>query len=714
MASASNTSKTNKQSFFKDYYRYKLRSLKGFNITFLVMNMIITVVFALVVLITCTALKNYDTDANNAYYYYSIFSYYMMGILLLIFIAENVLIMIMAAVNMKFCHNRSAIDTIGGLPLTVEQRFFGDFLSGLSSFAPTFFIGCIPSLIMMAVIQFGISPEYRAAMTALGRSRIYLAEPFEDKFVLIGLLAIAMMFICLAASYTIACFVTSCSGKLNTSIIFTFITVIVLPIILIFYGGFILNNATGVIDDEYFFIIDTLPPVGTIALLVVSFFHNLWGDYEFPVTSPGVIVMLAVVILPAVGAYLITKKRKAEAVDKPFINKALYMAATFVISITVCGMMLYAFEVPAFVLIVLTFTVAACIWIEYAGSHSGRTFWKGLVRFAVSAAVCGIFAGIVYGTHSFNIGKKLPDEGKVEFVMVNGSYLRRQGYYPELNHDRSVISIVLSEHQKIIDELDEFTRVQNSYDYNSILIRYYLRDGSSVVREYTARNEKTDKLITDFCDTLLKMPEVYNKTTLGMLDLPCDSISYRDNGETDAPMHVIKASVQNELIECLKTDMLNRPKNYNNYATRYSRYIYYSYRDGSGKAKEQVIEIFDIDKNTLEFLSNTDNFSTEISVSIDDNAHYAVYYYTDGLVYTDGPKDKLDYTIYIEFEADTPAKRELISYFETEYTAADNLSNKFYIEAGGKRLKVKPENEQAALTAMIKLIKEQVSGGNIS
>lgn len=711
---AADTSKTLKQSFFKEYFSYKLRSLKGFNITFLAMNFMVTVVFALVVMISCIELKNDELGIGGRYYLYSHRSYWMMGILFLIFIAENALIMIMAAVNMKLCHNRSAMDTIGGLPLTVDQRFFGDFLSGFSSFAPTFFIGCIPALIMMAVIQFGVSPEYQAANIAQGSSRIYLAEPFEDKFVLIGFLTIVTMFLCLAASYTIACFVTSCSGKLNTSIIFSFGLALALPLISIFYNGFIVNNSIGVQIDSLYDFAGMLPPVGTIFQLYGSFANYLLFDYTYPTASPNVIIMLAVTILPAVGAYFISKKRKAERVDKPFIFKPLYTAASFVLTVTAAGMVLYGLELPWLFLTISVFTLAACIFIEYAGSHSKRTLWKGLVRFGVSAAVCTLFGVIVYNTYGFNFGKKLPDEKKIQSVSVGGSYFQNYGLFYETYDEPAIISAVLSEHKKIIDEIDEFPRY-NENKFNTrfqerVYIQYHMKNGSEILRDYDSWNEKSMALLENFSNTILGMPEVFNRTTLGILNMPCSSISYdEDSYDHDSPVYAIKPSLQDEFIECLKSDLLNRPNGYTAPESKHPSYIYYSYIDSSGKIEVLSIRLYRIDKNTLDFLSNSDNYTTEVSITVEGNAHYQVYYYADGMKI--GVNDA---TITFDFDPDTPAKRELVSYFETEYTAADDLSDKFRIEADGKRLKVKPENEQAALTILIKLVKEQVSGGNIS
>lgn len=710
-----------KQSFFKEYFRHKLNTLKGFNITFAIMNFFVTTISALVLLISCIAIRNEALGYDTNYYRDYVLSYWMMGILFLTFIAENIVIMIMAAVNMRSCHSRSAMDTIGGLPLTVKQRFFGDFLSGLASFASTFFIGCIPAFIMMAVIQFKIFPELYAAKLANGGT--YTISYYDDKFVLLGFLVGITMFICLAAAYSIACFVTSCCGRLNTSIIFTFVVTAAIPLIFGTYGAYILNNSTGVTGDDYINAVNMFPPVGTIYHVFYSLVHSLLADFEFAVRTPKVIVMLAFVILPALGAYLVSKKRKAEGVDKPFIHKSAYTVVTFLISVTACGLILANISVPAFVFPVFVFTVAACIFIEYIRSHSKRTFWKGLVRFVISAAVCVGFALLVHGTDGFAVGKKLPDENKIEAVSFTGDYFYNKGYRSEAIDDRNVISKVLSEHKKIIDNSDKFIAAGSpwwgwdSYD-KSLTIVYDMKNGSSISRLYLSCDEEGSRLIEDFGKSLLEMPEVYNRTTLGTIgnpDLSCVKIEYCYYDEDYMKQYfVIKESAHDEFISCLREDFLNRSTRYEDNIARNRKYIDYFYINASGSIESITVDLRESDVKTHAFLSDPDNFGTQISVTIDENASYYVGYYADGF---DAEADVYA-TLSAHFYPDSAAKRELASYFETEYTTDGDYSDKFHIECGGKYLKIKTENEHAALTAFINIIKEQqaeklsqISGG---
>lgn len=711
-----------KQSFFKEYFRHKLSTLKGFNITLAIMNFFVTTVSALVLLISCIALRNEALGYDSSYYRDYVLTSWMMGILFLTFIAENIVIMVMAAVNMRSCHSRSAMDTIGGLPLTVKQRFFGDFLSGLASFASTFLIGCIPAFIMMAVIQFKISPEFHAAKIANGSTVTYLISDYQDKFVLLGFLVGITMFICLAASYSVACFVTSCCGRLNTSIIFTFVVTAAIPLIFGTYGAYIFNNSTGVTGGDYIRAVNMFPPVGTVYHVFYSFVHGLFEDFEFAVRTPKVIVMLAFVILPALGAYLVSMKRKAEGVDKPFIHKSAYTVITFLISVTACGLILANISIPAFVFPVFVFTAAACIFIEYIRSHSKRTFWKGLVRLVISAAVCVGFALIVHATNGFDIGKKLPDENKIEAVSFTGDYFYDKGYRSEAQDDKNVISRVLSEHKKIIDNSDEFRAGGDTWSwgeqYKSLTIIYAMKDGSSIRRRYISKSEEGIKLIEDFGKALLEMPEVYNRTTLGTIgnpDLSCVKIEYCYYDEDYMKQYfIIKESARDEFISCLREDLLNRSKQFEDNSTRTRKYIDYFYINASGSIESITVDLRESDVKTNAFLSDPNNFGTQISVTIDENASYYVSYYADGF---DAEADAYA-TLSAYFYPDSAAKRELASYFETEYTTDGDYSDKFHIECGGKYLKIKTENEHAALTAFINIIKEQqaeklsqISGG---
>ncbi len=710
-----------KPSFFKEYFRYKLRGLKGFTITFAVMNFLILTVFAAIILIM-GIIVNQDADdkATMITYNTTIIFSMIVTALALVFIAEIILIIVMAALNLKFYHNRSAMDTIGGLPLTVKQRFWGDTLSGATSFMISFIPCSVSALIMMAVVQFGIMSEVEKRRIENGNEIYYMFPNFKDNVLIIGALVILTLFICLAAAYAVTCFVTSCCGRIETSIIFSFVVLGAMPIIVGAYGSFIFYNAVGIGTSNLDKAVGTLPPVGTLFYLMYSLYDKMFEGYEFTVWSPKVIIMLAFIVLPMLGSYVIANRRKAERVDNPFICKIAYSAVSLLITAAALGLVLINFDVAAFVVPVVIFTIAACLYIEYIRSHSKRTFWRGLVRFAGSAAVCAVFGLITYKTNGFNIDKKLPVETNIESVTVYN--LDTGNFRPSDSFDdESVISAVLSEHKKVTGNIDKFYANRNIIIYGgskTLEFKYTMKDGTESKWIYVPKDKDGENLIGDFKNTIKNMPEVYNESTLGILgdpDMPCVNVelSFVDPETSlvdyylDIPSEcVIKPELLDEFKQCLYNDI----KNYNREAIDHPEQIagiQYTYIDKAGNRKNIALKLDKKYKEVYEFLSDPNNFSTEISVKVDNDTVYMVHYYT--ITDSSDPfPNPYNSTLSCIVTADSDAARELISYFETEFTTYDDYSEKFNVYVNGKdSLRIKKENEHDALKALINVIREQ-------
>lgn len=716
---------TLKPSFFKEYFHHKLRGLKKFTITFAIMNFLIYTVFSAILLIQMIEVKRISTIVNYSIstHSYLIATMMIAFIAALIFAAEGIIIIVMAAINLKSYHSRSAMDTIGGLPLTVTQRFWGDILSGIASFMISFIPCAVSSLVMMAVLQYGVDPESGRYTLENGGLPNYAFPRFHDNYLILAALLILTVLICVLAAYTITCFVTSCCGRLNASIIFSILTVCAIPLINATFNAYIYNNAIGIIGDDYVKVVSALPPVGTAISLVDSLFLNSFYNYEFTVATPKLIIMLAFIVLPIIGSYLIAKHRKAEGVDKLFIYKPAYIVVSLIITASALGLTLVTLDSPAFYVPLILFALAACIYIEYLRTHSKRTFWVGILRFIGSAAVCAAFGLFAYNTDGFNIGKKLPAESKIEsidFYYLDETAIMR----PVHLDDSNVISAVLSEHKKITGNLEKFS-LKREGNYTSIYgrdgnlnLRYNLTDGTSTQRVYHPLDAETDKLIHNFKTAIRSMPEVQNRTLLGLLgnpDMPCTEIVL--NGYDNKPVNsnTIKPSAQDEFIRCIKSDMLNNDTYAVLSANQIGSFIY-SYIDRSGTKQREILGIYNLYEETNKFLSDPNNYVTDFSFDINDSsAVYSVTYWRDN--YSDKFSDTISNSntavLKCDVRADSAAARELISYFETEYTASGEYSGKITVYTNGNTLRIKKENERAALSALIKVMKEQETRGEL-
>lgn len=685
-----------KQSFFKDYFLFKLRRSRAYTITFAVLNVLIYIAPVIFILILVAT----GGDGMSLH----IGTYLATAFVCLALAAECSIIIVMTAVNLKAFHSRSAMDTLGALPLTTPQRFWGDMLSGLAAYMFSFVPSAVCSLILAAVLQVGYMPE-----NTFGS---YFFVMLNDNLIGVAAMLILTLFICTLATFAMTSLVSSCSGKLGISIVFSFVALFAIPIIILSVCGYVAGNVPGLserIERVMFGSINAIPPVGTAVGLINDLFLDMQSQYVFPAQSPRLIIMLAFIAVPMLGAYLAATRRKAENVDKPFVFKPCYSIASFLMVACALSLMLITLEVPMFYVPLLIFVLGACLYLEFQRSHSKKRLPIGLLRFVGAAALCGIFVLTVNVTSNFKIGEKIPNVDDVESVSV----WNIDEVNPVNDHvsssDPNVISKVIEQHQIIIDNLDKFPK-QDKDNWTSygdrLTLSYYMKDGSTITRYYVPSTKEGAQLVDDFKSAVRGLPEIQNQTTLGILgnpDLPCVEIRVENYNDGYTVKRYLKSSVLDEFATALKNDILSE-HNSGTSTGSHEYNLYYTYIDSTSTKQTLYFWTHDSFEEIEKILSDPNNFVINIGDELDENSVYRVEY-----TLADDELPSLE----CSFRADNSAAQELISYFEPGYPEDGDNSEKMIVTTYKKPLYIKRENEQAALSALIRLMKELETRGEL-
>lgn len=393
-------------------------------------------------------------------------------------------------------HNKSVVDMKLSLPLTASQRFFSNFLSGLAAYIGPFLAAQVVSLLGIAygfIFMEGRTFEEPWYGSEGIRYREYTCHFFSEalpmllKLIIAGILVMLML-------YTVTVLVTVCCGSKFESIAYTILINIMIPltVYLVFMSMFSGLYGIDMSDKIMGIIMFTSPAGGIVAavgmvlgngMLMNNFYMNylVWGICYFLITA-GI----------GAGAFFLYKKRRAEQVSKPFVFKLLYYiistAAVF------CIYSVFYYNEVGLVPAILT-TVIVYIILEVAANRGFKKIWLSLIKYAgaMAASVLIIFAA--QETEGFGMVTRVPDISQVKYAELNygGFYgmlhLPREYdesgswriSYLELD-EKENIETIISAHQNIVDEKNRKEPITRPG--NSVEIRYHLKSGGTLVRQY--------------------------------------------------------------------------------------------------------------------------------------------------------------------------------------------------------------------------------------
>ncbi|MDE6732339.1 MAG: hypothetical protein K2J77_05630, partial [Oscillospiraceae bacterium] len=321
---------------FKKYFCYKLSKSKRSIIFFAILNLLGVLLPSVLMNFTYADMLREVRGITNTSPVLILNPYDWTSISLFLICLVTVISIIMITAttinSMKLYNNRACVDTLGSLPISYRERFFGDLLSGVCSnfisFVPLFMI----SLIFMGNMR---DPKYAAIEGYFVMDYLLVPRMFTDFF-------LTMLFIYLGV-YAVTIFVSSCCGKKGSAVLYSFIAMAVLPGIYLVYGNDMFSRVLGM--DAFYELMKNvcmLPPLGPVVSILMA--NTYRGDNSADPKNcminenPFYLVIFLIITAAFIaGAYFIGKRRRAENVGESFAFKSAYHVLTLTFMVLLIG-----------------------------------------------------------------------------------------------------------------------------------------------------------------------------------------------------------------------------------------------------------------------------------------------------------------------------------------------------------------------------------------
>lgn len=305
------TEQSSSKSFFGRYLRYKIDQQKTNLLLCCVLNILTLPLLAL-------AMKKGVFSI-----YADLYNVGRMGAAIC-----AVFIVIMAAagavMSFEFYNKKNLTDTLGVLPITYKQRFFGDLISGyITNVAPIIPFGIV-SLVIFSIAQKNLAASFKE-----------LSITEDVSLIRFGVNAFVTFFFIVSITYFITVFVTSACGKVRHAIIFSVFLLAALPLMTGGIAGFV---ASSILSVDFMAVIDKtmllFPPLKPLVSIInsadvlekVQYIDGEESIKENYIAFDPVciIVWMALAVLFIALAYFTGKRRKPENVGSAFVIRPIF------------------------------------------------------------------------------------------------------------------------------------------------------------------------------------------------------------------------------------------------------------------------------------------------------------------------------------------------------------------------------------------------------
>lgn len=726
-----------KKSFFGDYILYKLRGKRSMMIASAVMNFLSTTLIGALATYYINIMKKYlvleDSPSKELLG--------MQGPIVIIgaliaagasIAALTIIIMFTPASTFEFFVKKNLTDTLGCLPLTYRQRFWGDFLGGLGvhmiSFIPCSALG----LILSAAANGGMSDAVKKYV-----DDSILRNSADNIFVKWYLSYILLLFVGYMGAYAVSCFVTVCCGRSFNAKACSLISHILPAGLVSVYCSCAFSVVVGIDHTTAWMrAIAAIPPVGTwfSAIYMGSYGFTMFNYMDerldkafFILREPAYFIIIAVLLAVLIfGAYFLGKLRKNERTGREFVFGGAYYVLSVMTVVFIIGIVpMVRDEMPwlfsRWSICAILVALVIYVVIELIHERSFKWIWMTVLRFVAMCLVCQGFFMVAYYSRGFGVEEYLPPRAFVSEVRVSGN-----NFFNDV-HDGSyiyrsdeAISTILSEHEKLLGERNEYGEMEGIFTGDDISITYVLKNGREVVRSYrtphnSATFEPMSKTLIEVCDAIHRLTPT-DSSALGFIDDPqYDSISityYKLNpDETFAyvryPAVYITKSREDEFMELLRYDTINNLSR----MQRKVGEIIISYTT-NGRPDWDTYYIYDGYTSTLEFLNDPANITEEPPEKKEIIYTFSFswgYWDMDGEDASYGEGENIsDMMVFVSSADESAEAKELIGYLRniSDIPAGEVSKNlAIYSNSSDGDLSVTTEDEQAVIRAMLKFIR---------
>lgn len=404
---------------------------------------------------------------------------------------------IIALGNFRYLYTKSLVDMTYSLPVTTKQRFFADYFSGLTVYMVPAIIGALLSIIILGI---------GSAFIDLGTFWDVFPELlFAGFIVLVGMVML----------YTLTVLATVCCGS-TFEAPFSVIAVNIIIPATVFAGFYMIQDASfyALSDISLFsnIILTATNPFGVVVAFTNYFDNCFYNDFSFAVrTFVRWLIPTLIVIAAYFGlSYLLYSRRKAEQVSKPYVYKIFYYI--IMLLAVFCMMSIFLINSEAMAAGIIICAILFFI-VEVITKRGFTRFWESILRFGISLAAVFSFFFVCQNTEGFGCSEYVPREAAVSSVSFDSYDMIT---FSTVYKDEAVIKETVQLHESIIARKDAvekgadniisagslsvFENDPEVYSLNNygnyLTITYYLKNGSTVIREYDVPSDLIGGLST--------------------------------------------------------------------------------------------------------------------------------------------------------------------------------------------------------------------------
>lgn len=472
----------------------------------LIINFVLELLGLPVVSVICLIFADVDKRRQNTSVTEFIDVYALLSPFLFIAVGTIIISILLGFVIALFhfdhLYRKPVVDMNYSLPLTNTQRFFADYLSGLTSYLVPVIISVILSFVILGT-----------GSVFVDLSDVWPVIPYIFKSGLIVIVGMIML-------YTISVFsIVFCGSTFEAIFSIIAVTSMIPATIGCVWLAIITTSSYGMVGESIFYTpaFTSTSPIGAAVFFFIYFFEGvnsaISGGVNSYYESMYLRWMICAVIMTAVYlivAFLLYKKRKAESVSKPYVYKVFFyaigtMAVFCIISLLIStGINIVSAAASGIVICGIGWFI-----MEVIARRGFKRFWTAPIGFCAAVLSVFIVCGICKVTDGFGAPRFVPSSLSVESVSidVNDDTLLPYSVYEIRFRDRDVIKAVTALNKEAVDRHFNFSNYEykgisgidsnyDRYDSQNIEITYQTVYGSTVMREYNVMSSMLGDVIS--------------------------------------------------------------------------------------------------------------------------------------------------------------------------------------------------------------------------
>lgn len=480
---------SNKTSFFWKRYLNNLKDSKKSLVVNIILNILGLPAMSIATMIMFYAENNeIETIVEDGCYTFFVIGFCTLG-------ASVLMGATIALSQYKYLYKKTITDMNYSLPLNGTQRFFADYLSGLTIYVVPLVISIIVSLIMLGTGQIFID-----------MNEMWETMPFMLEIALIVIMAMIQY-------YAITVFaLTFCGNGFESHFSVISFVVMIPATIGCLWLAIVETSGFGIASEAIFTkgIFTSTNPAGAFAFFIKFVeAYDAYDGYKESLAKTAymlaewVFTVLVSVAFYVCSAWQLHKFRKAEDVSKPYVYRSFFYAIMTMAVFCILSLFII-FDGFIFAGVV----ICAVIWfvMEIITRRGFKKFWTAGVSFVT--AVVSVFAicGICKVTDGFGASRHIPSALSVDYVTVDINCDNL--YLDEIRFkDKDVIKEAIALNKDVVDRhfnpqnysYNEIKKLESSSYYGDVDIdidlTYSGMTGSKTMRRYKAYSGLADNLV---------------------------------------------------------------------------------------------------------------------------------------------------------------------------------------------------------------------------